>query len=372
MTALPPALPPAVPQEPSGAPAPAVRDLVPVVTVPPKRDQNPVLVYLSGRPSSVGRRGLQSSLDRAAEILTGGLASSALVVDWTEVRYQHVAALRSALVEAEAKPATINHVLSAVRGTVKEAWRLGFIDAETLARVADVGNVPSSTLPAGRHVDAAEVAALFRACGDEPVGARDAAMLALLYGCGLRRSEAVAVQLEHYDQDAGRITIRRGKGRKERNVYAPTGGREAIAAWIDRRGSWSGTLLCPVRKGGHVEQRAMTDQAVLLRLRTLAKRAHVAPFTPHDLRRSFVGALLDAGADISSVQGLAGHASTSTTQKYDRRPEDAKRNAAELLHVPFVRPMLLGKADYPPAPAKDAAPEPPAAPDGEQDDASAG
>ena len=327
-----------VPDPRAIAPVGSSSSLVPVATVPRPADQNPVLVYLAAKPSQVGRRGLRRSLDRAAEILTGGLASSALVVDWAAVRYQHVAALRAVLLDDDAKPATINHVLSAVRGTIKEAWRLGLIDAEARERVTDVPNVKASTLPAGRHVDAGEVAALFRACGDAPTGARDAALLALLYGCGLRRSEAVALTLADYDD--GRVTIRSGKGRKDRIVFCPAGGREATETWIACRGSWSGSLLCPVRKGGHVQQRAMTDQAVLLRLRYLADKAGVKPLTPHDLRRSFVGELLDAGADISSVQGLAGHSSVDTTTRYDRRPEDAKRRTAELLHVPFAKPLI--------------------------------
>ena len=216
---------------------------------------------------------------------------------------------------------------------MKEAWRLGQIDAETLARVVDVPNVKASTLPAGRHVEAAEIAALFRACGDTPVGARDAALLSLLYGAGLRRSEAVAIMLDDYED--GRVKVKLGKGRKERFVYLPAGGRKAIDAWIGRRGSWPGTLLAPVAKGGTILQRAMSAQAVLQRLQFIAERAHVPPFSPHDLRRSFVGERLDNGADISSVQQLAGHASVSTTARYDRRPEEAKRRTAEMLHVPY-------------------------------------
>ena len=333
--------------------APESRELVPIVAVPGAPDQNPALVYLAGRPSSVGRRGLQRSLARAAEILTGGLAESAFVVNWAEVRYQHVMALRSLLLDTDAKPATINHTLAAVRGTIREAWKLELIDAETQARVCAVPNVKASTLPAGRHVDVGEVAALFRACGDAPVGARDAAMLALLYGCGLRRSEAVALELDNYA--AGAVTIRHGKGRKERIVYCPSGGKEAIDAWLARRGSWPGALLCPVKKGGHIQERAMSAQAALLRLRFLARLANVPKFSPHDLRRSFVGELLDAGADISSVQQLAGHADVGTTQRYDRRPEEAKRKAAELLHVPYDGPPLLAGGDTTPAaPSEDA------------------
>ena len=318
---------------------PAARETVPVVADPGPLDRHPAAVYLASKASAVGRRGLERSLNRAAELLTGGAVTNCLLIDWPKLRYQHVTAMRSVLIEQGAAPATINHVLSAVRGVVKEAWRLGLVEAETRERVADVGNVTATTLPKGRHVDVGEVRRLFEVCGDAPVGARDAAMLALLYGCGLRRSEAVAI--ERADYAAGAVTIRQGKGRKERLVYLPAGCRSAVDAWIARRGDWPGALLCPVVKGGSLQHRGMTAQALMKRLRYLATKAHVPAFTPHDLRRSFVGELLDHGADISSVQQLAGHANVNTTQLYDRRPEDAKRKTAELLHVPYSAPLRL-------------------------------
>ena len=122
----------------------------------------------------------------------------------------------------------------------------------------------------------------------------------------------------------------------------PSGGRKAIDAWRARRGVWPGALLCPVMKAGHIQERGRTARAVLPRLHFLADRARVRRFSPHDLRHSFVGELLDAGADISSVQQLAGHADMGTTLSYDRRPEGAKRRTAELVaRLPYAAPNLL-------------------------------
>ena len=82
---------------------------------------------------------------------------------------------------------------------------------------------------------------------------------------------------------SGAITVRRD----ERQVYVTDGGKEAIDAWIAIRGDWSGALLCPVR-GGRIQTKAMTDQAVMLRVCTLAQQARVDPVTPNDLRHTYL------------------------------------------------------------------------------------
>jgi integrase len=278
---------------------------------------------------------MRESLDTIAGLLTGGLAD-AQSVDWSAVRYQHAQAVRSRLAETYA-PATVNKMLSALRGVLKEAWRLGQMSAEDYHRATDLEAVKGETLPRGRSLGMGELGALLAACEQDksPAGARDAALLALLYGGGLRRSEAVAIDVSDYEPDTGMLTIKSGKGRKDRTVYATNGAATALTDWLDVRGPAPGALFNPVNKGGKVKDSPLTGQAVLNVLAKRAKQAGVPHVSPHDLRRTFVSHLLDAGADIVTVQKLAGHSQVTTTARYDRRGEAEKKKAAELLFVPY-------------------------------------
>jgi integrase len=108
-----------------------------------------------------------------------------------------------------------------------------------------------------------------------------------------------------------------------------------LQAWLAVRGSEPGPLFIPVMKGGRLVVRRLIPHAVYKLTQKRAQQAGVKAFSPHDLRRTFVSNLLDAGADIATVQQRAGHAGIATSAKYDRRGEAAKRRAVELLHVPF-------------------------------------
>ena len=110
---------------------------------------------------------------------------------------------------------------------------------------------------------------------------------------------------------------------------------QALREWLAARGERAGPLFVPISKRGRLLARRLTDKAVTWILSVRATEAGVAPFSPHDLRRTFISTLLDAGADLATVADLAGHANIATTAKYDRRGEAAKRKAAALLTVPF-------------------------------------
>lgn len=313
-------------------PAPAPIEAYRVPDTP--ADQNPALVYLA-RLGPGSRRSMRGALNRIAEMMTRGELDHE-TIPWHRLRYQHTSAIRARLAEHFA-PGTANKMLAALRGVLKEAWRLGQMNAEDYHRAADLSAVRGERLPSGRALSTGEIRALFSSCASDhtPRGARDAALLAILYGCGLRRAEAVGLDGSDYNGDTGELRVRAGKGNKDRIVWASRGARAALETWIMVRGTDPGPLLWPIRKGGAMEPRRMTTHALYLALKRRTKAAGVAPFTPHDLRRTFISDLLDAGADISTVQGLAGHANVTTTQRYDRRGEKAKAKAVELLHVPY-------------------------------------
>jgi site-specific recombinase XerD len=258
-------------------------------------------------------------------------------VDWAALRFQHTAAIRAKLIELY-KRATANKILAALRGVLNAAYDLGQMDAAEYQRAVRVKSVKGETLPAGRDLAMGEILALVNACKADPspAGARDVALLGVLYATGLRRSEVVALDLADYDTTSGRLTIRSGKGQKARTVYLSNGAKIALDVWLVERGSEIGLLFCVINKAGRVfAERRLSTQAAYKILQKRAKQAGVRVFSPHDLRRTFVGDMLDRGADIATVAKLAGHASVTTTARYDRRDEETKKKAAGLLHFPF-------------------------------------
>jgi site-specific recombinase XerD len=303
-----------------------------VIIDPQPLDQNPAAVYLAGLSES-GRRSQLQVLNVIAKLLTG--SPDAFMCDWSRIRFQHTTAVRSKLQDLYA-PATVNKALSALRKTLKAAWQLDQMSAEDYHKAASIESVNGHTIPAGRELSAGEIAALLGACENDPTpaGARDAAVLAVMYASGLRREEIVNLDLGDYNQESGRLVVS-GKRRKDRTAYLLNGASRALNDWLDVRNREPGPLFMPINKAGAIQYRRMTTQAVYNLLNKRAKLAGVDDFSPHDLRRTFVSDLLDAGADIAIVAKMAGHASVNTTARYDRRPEAAKMKAAQRLHVPY-------------------------------------
>jgi integrase/recombinase XerD len=303
-----------------------------LVAALPPGTRSPAESYVAGlAPGS--RRTQAQALVRIARLLG---SADPRAVAWWKLTPEVVDAIRAQLIDQGA-PATVNRILSALRGTLRAAWRSGLMDAASYHAARDVRGARGSRLPRGRAVGPEEWRRLFREIGHEPspIRERDTALVALAYAGGFRRAELVALDLVDYHRDSGRLRVI-GKGNKERAVFVSNGARDALHAWLRVRGREPGPLLLPVDRHGRVLSRQLTEQTVYDRLRYLAERAGVAAFSPHDCRRSLAGDLLDAGVDLATVQALLGHASPATTARYDRRGERAVRQAAERVQVPYL------------------------------------
>jgi len=150
-------------------------------------------------------------------------------------------------------------------------------------------------------------------------GVRDRALLEVIYGAGLRVSEACNLDLGHFEREGGALRVRvvGGKGDKDRIVPLGAAALRALGAWLAVRPS----LMTPRSpeaavwigdRGGRLGVRAARE-LVYRRCDATGTRARIAP---HGLRHSFATHLLESGCDLRTIQSMLGHASLSTTQRY--------------------------------------------------------
>ena len=243
--------------------------------------------------------------------LMGHLGGEPGLVELGRLTQADLRAWLAAGAEAGACNATRARRLSAVRGLFRHLARHHGVDnpaARLLGR-------PRAQPPVPRALTAEQARGVAEGVGEASdtaaIQARDTALFTLLYGCGLRIAEALALDV----RDArGEHTLRvLGKGNKERLVPVLPAVREAIAAWLQLHPDPApdAPLFAGV-KGGRLN--AGVAQRTLRAYRRLAGLPEHA--TPHALRHSFATHLLAGGADLRSIQELLGHASLSTTQRY--------------------------------------------------------
>lgn len=209
------------------------------------------------------------------------------------------------------------------------------MDVESLQHIRAVRNLRGSRLPRGRALLPEEVRQLFAVCDADrsSMGPRDAALLAVLLGCGLRHSEAVGLNLSDVVTHEWALRVL-GKGNKERLAYMPAGTWRRLQVWIDQvRGEAPGPLFIRIRRFDSLTEERLKDQAVYHILQIRQRQAGIVKCAPHDLRRTFATAMLENGEDLITVKDAMGHASISTTQQYDRRGEARLRSAGSRLDL---------------------------------------
>jgi integrase/recombinase XerC len=313
----------------------------PTITI--RLDQNPAAVYIARLGTKNSRYSMRWCLNIAASILSNG-DYDCLELDWARLKYQHLAALKSKLIgpnptSKRSKPygfGTVNMIISGVKGVIREGWKMGLIEDPDYLRIMAETSIRGESLPAGRAVSHNEIKLLFDVCrANGPVnGSRDLAMLAVMIGAGLRRTEVAELDLDDWKSEDQLLVVRQGKGRRAREVPIGTKVNRAIKAWVVHRGQDAGPLFLAVHKGDATRNCRLRPEGVYFMLERRSRQAGVDKVSPHDLRRTYITNLLSNGNDLASVAKLAGHKSVETTAIYDRRGLESLREAVESLDLP--------------------------------------
>ncbi len=199
-----------------------------------------------------------------------------------------VAAWRVALQDRGLAPISINVRITAVRKLAMEAADNGLLAPELANGITRVKGVPAKGVRLGNWISVKQAQALLNAPDvSSRKGLRDRAILAVLLGCGLRRSEVAALKFGHIQQRDGRwcIVDLIGKHGRVRTVAMPTWVKVAIDAWTAVAGIAEGHLFRPVNRGDAVQGTALSEKVVWQLLRPYAEATGVAGIAPHDLRR---------------------------------------------------------------------------------------
>jgi len=214
---------------------------------------------------------------------------------------------------------TINQQLAAVRRLAHEAADAGLLSPELAAGISRVRGVKQLGFRAGNWLSPAQSSEVLQhAYGEGMRAKRDHAMLAMLLGCGFRRSELVGLEL-------GEIQIRQGhwavvdligKGGHVRTVPIPEWVKAALDQWTRAADVREGRIFRAVARTGKVWGKGISQNVVWYVVRTCCQRVGLEHIAPHDLRRTCAKLCHDSGGELEQIQFLLGHASVQTTERY--------------------------------------------------------
>lgn len=295
--------------------------------------RNPLTLYLSRlAPSSqlTMRYVLQDAADRL-----GFEEINLEDIDWHLLQPEHVMALVAVLREDGYAPNTSSLYVNAVRGVMNEAWRISLISQEHLLKMRSVKASAGTRLSQGRNLRRTLIRELMDVCAADPrpQGLRDAAVIGILYGSGMRKSESVNLDLAQVNFQERSLRVI-GKGNKELVKYAPAWAFAKLQAWLEFRREHlkegeqdDNFLFNRIRRGSHITRERITKHAIYYIARQRGEQVGVK-IMPHDFRCSFITRVIEEH-DLSIAQKLAHHTNIQTTASYDVRDDNERRRAID-------------------------------------------
>jgi site-specific recombinase XerD len=226
-----------------------------------------------------------------------------------DVSYQKVSAYIDYLMTKRLRPETINCHLKSIR-----RFYSYLRDEEQIAvnNPVKTGCKLRLSQPLPKHLKDQEVLRFF----DVIKSCRDRAMFMLMLRCGLRVEEVANLSLASIDWRRSKLYVFNGKGQKDRVVYISHDTYKALAAYVKQRLSLRVKKVFLVEKGTH-KGKPLSVRGIQKRMEYYAKKAGL-PVSCHQLRHTMATQLLNADADLVSIQDLLGHSRIKTTQRYCR------------------------------------------------------
>jgi site-specific recombinase XerD len=214
---------------------------------------------------------------------------------------------------------TINQQLAAVRRIANEAADAGLLSPELAAGISRVKGVKQLGFRSGNWLSAEQCSEVLRgALGPSMRAKRDYAMLATLFGCGLRRSELVGLEVDDVQMRQGHWAVVDliGKGGHIRTVPIPDWVKAALDDWRAAAGITEGRIFRAVARAGKIWGDGISQNVVWYVVKGCCERAGLLHIAPHDLRRTCAKLCHTSGGEIEQIQFLLGHASVQTTERY--------------------------------------------------------
>jgi len=214
---------------------------------------------------------------------------------------------------------TINQRLAAVRRLAYEAADAGLLSPELAAGIRRVKGVKQLGYRAGNWLNCEQARLLLQKSDGEGLrSVRDVAMMSILLGCGLRRSELATLEKEAIQIRQGHWAIVDlvGKGNHVRTVPMPNWVKEAVDRWLKSATVASGRVFRAVSRHGTSWGDGISENVVWYVVRTCARRLGLEHLAPHDLRRTCAKLCHVNGGELEQIQFLLGHASVLTTERY--------------------------------------------------------
>lgn len=216
-------------------------------------------------------------------------------------------------------PGTINLRLGAVRRLAYEASDCGLLSADLAAGIRRVKGVKKIGVRFGNWLVAEQALALLDAPDPATLkGKRDRALLAVLTACGLRRHEAIELNISHIQrrEEHWAIVDLVGKAAHTRTIPMPDWVKDRLDRWLWSAGITNGKIFRRVSRAGTAWGDGLTEKVVWNVVKSCAKKAGIEKLAPHDLRRTCARLCHASGGELDQIQFLLGHISVQTTERY--------------------------------------------------------